>query len=190
MIKSSKPIRYKELGLAIVKALFTEVNDSLYNPLSNMGAMTTSSYKRRHVVTSGGFNLIGVNTIMDRKTEKYLYIDFDKDHIFVWPNTITDSHYILGIIDAFEIMATEDNSSYYCVVPNEEGYLVKHEIISFQANTPFTLQKGNLYFANKDITIDDQILTAYTPIAVISDDKTAISNEDGGVGRFYIEIAG
>ena len=190
MIKSSKPIRYKEIGLALTKALFTEANDSLYNPLSNMGAMTTKAYKRRHVVTGGGFDLIGINTPTSRRTDRYLYIDFDKDHIFVWPNEITDSHRVLGLIDAFEIMATEDNSSYYCVVPNDEGYLVKHEIISFQANTTFTLQKGNLYFANKDITIDDQILTAYTPIAVISDDKTAISNEDGGVGRFYIEIAG
>jgi hypothetical protein len=190
MIKSSKPVRYKEIGLGIVKALFTEVNDSLYNPLSDMGAMTTLSYKRRHVVTGGGFDLIGINTPTSRRTSKYFYMDFDKDHIFVWPNEITDSHKVLGLIDAFEIMATEENSSYFCVVPNETGYLVKHEIISFQNNTPFTLQKGNLYFSNRDLTIESQVLTAYTPIAVITEDKTAVSSEDGGVGRFYAEIAG
>jgi hypothetical protein len=190
MIKSSKPIRYKELGLGIVKALFTEVHDSLYNPLSDMGAMTTKDYKRRHVVTSGGFDLIGINTPTGRRTSKYFYMDFDKDHVFVWPNEITDSHKVLGLIDAFEIMATEENSSYFCVVPNEAGYLVKHEIISYQNNTPFVLQKGNLYFSNRDITIEGQVLTSYTPIAVITENKMAVSSEDGGVGRFYAEIAG
>ena len=190
MIKSSKPIRYKELGLGIVKALFTEIHDSLYNPLSEMGAMSTAAYKRRHVVTSGGFDLIGINTPTNRRTGRYFYMDFDKDHIFVWPNEITDSHKVLALIDAFEIMATEDNSSYFCVVPNEAGYLVKHEIISFQNNIPFELQKGNLYFSNRDLTIEDQILSAYTPIAVITEDKLAVSNQDGGIDRFYAEIAG
>lgn len=186
MIKSSKPIRYKEIGMAVVKALFTQKDDTLYNPLSDMGAMTTETYKRRHVVTSGGFDLIGHNTNIDRKTSKYYFIDFDKDHLFVWPNSITDSHKTLGIIDAFEIMATEDNSSYYCVVPNDEGFLVKHEIISFQKNTPFTIQKNNLYFSNRNLTIDGNIINSYSPIAVITDDKMAVSDEDGGLARFYI----
>jgi len=190
MIKSSKPIRYREIGLGIVKALFTEVHDSLYNPLSDMGAMTTAAYKRRHVVTSGGFDLIGINTSINRRTDRYFYMDFDKDHVFVWPNETTDSHKVMALIDAFEIMATEDNSSYYCVVPNETGYLVKHEILAFQSHTPFALQKGNLYFSNRDLTIEDQIITSYTPIAVITENKMAVSSEDGGVGRFYAEIAG
>jgi hypothetical protein len=190
MIKSSRPIRYKEIGMAVVKALFTEANDSLYNPLSDMGALTTVSYKRRHVVTGGGFDLIGVNTSINKKTDRYYYIDYNKDHLFVWPNEIADTNRIFGIIDAFEIMATEDNSSYFCVVPNEDGFLVKHEITSFQSNVPFQLLKGNLYFANRDVTVDGNLIKAYSPIAVITDDKTAISNEDGGIGRFYVVKAG
>lgn len=182
-------IHIDNFPMQIALVTFSNAGDKLTEILEHRG-ISKDNYICRHVLKNGWFEINGFlngENVGSEFTEPD-YIAKMRHGVIVTPIDEFD-------IDGWEIIAMEDNSTFYCIYPvtqralinNTINSLVRDKVWRIPSGQPFRLKTGRYYFSNVDLEINGQIHKALDPIACVYREADAIPAVDAAIAEFWVE---
>ena len=179
MITMTDKVVLKEIGLQYAKAVFDTADDELVHNI-DVGGFTPGLYNRRHIVTSGSFEI----NWMVGGTVLGLYALHDdvslNTNLQVYP-------YKDQPCDAIKLTALQNNSAYYCILPAKRTEdKIADESFELTSGVAFTTQRGRLYISNVELTINGNTVAPFTMFSCVYNITDIIPSQDGKIASFYL----